>query len=277
MPNPTYIAPNPTGLGVTSFDPPGTVTHIAENPAGSVYPASAAVSPTDPEIVTVNGRLDTIEASFTKDGIILENAAGTGIKVDVDTPVYPWRDLEGLIYPDPANPSAAPTVAAFLTGLFAYAYSDGDQCHFSFHIPHDYVPGTDLFLHVHWAHNATGVAANTLTWAFKMSYAKGFAQDLFDAPISPSITYPMVNLTTTPQYQHKVTEIQLSAASPTAAQFDSDDIEVDGLIIGTMTMGIPAASFTGGTPDEAIYIFTIDLHYQSTGVGTKGKAPSFYA
>ena len=221
----------------------------------------------------------TTSLTITAPSLVLDNASGSGFKVDMDTPVYPWRDLEGLIYPDPANPAAAPTVALFRTGLYAYSYTDGDQCHFSFHMPHDWAPGTDLFLHVHWAHNATGVAANTLTWAFVMSFAKGFAQEVFSVPITPSITYAMVNLTTTPQYQHKITEIQLSAASPTAAQFDTDNLEVDGMFIGTMTMGVPAGSFSGGTPDEAIYIFTIDLHYQSTGIGTKQKSPNptFYS
>lgn len=210
------------------------------------------------------------------DFIEFTNASGSGIKVNTAAPTYPWRDLEGLIYPDAVTPANGPTLTLFRTGLYQYSYTDGKQCHFSFHMPHDWAPGTDLFLHVHWAHNATGVAANTLTWAFTMSYAKGFAQDLFDAPITPSITYALVDLTTTPQYQHKVTEIQLSATSPTAAQFDTDDLEVDGLIVGTMVMGIPAASFSGGTPDEAIYIFTIDLHYQSTGIGTVAKLPNFY-
>jgi hypothetical protein len=211
--------------------------------------------------------------------IIVDKTAGAGIKLEQASPTYPWRDCEGLIYPDPANPAAAPTVAQFRTGLYAYSYSDGDQCHFSFHMPHDYAPGTDLYIHAHWSHNATGVAANTLTWAFQISYAKGFSQALFTAPVTPSITYPLVDITTSPQYNHYVTEIQLSAASPSATQLDTDILEVDGLIIGTMTMGIPNASFSGGTPDEAIYIFTIDLHYQSTGIGTKGKSPTpgFYA
>ena len=86
----------------------------------------------------------------------------------------------------------------------------------------------------------------------------------------------MVSITGTPRYRHRIDEIQLSSKTPTAEQLNTADLEIDGLIIGSLTMGIPTNSFSGGTPDEAVYIFTIDLHYQSTGIGTKNKAPNFY-
>lgn len=202
--------------------------------------------------------------------------SGVGIKFDSSNPQFGWRDIEGLIYPDPANPASSPVVSAFRTGIYAYAYNNGDYCHFSFHMPHDYAPGTDLYIHVHWAHNATAVAANTLSFDFTVTYAKGHDQAIFPAPISLSKTYALTNIATTPQYRHRVDEIQLSAASPTAAQLDSDDLEVDGLIIGTMAVTIPSNSFSGGSPDETIYVFTVDLHYQSTNIGTKNRAPNFY-
>jgi len=208
--------------------------------------------------------------------IVLPKGPAIGFKVDEANPTFPWRDIEGLIYTDTANPSTAPAVGLFRTGIYSWNYQNGDYCHFSFHMPHDWAVGTDLFIHVHWAHNATGVAANTLGFNFTVSFAKGHNQEVFSAPVTPSITYPLVNIATSPQYQHNVTEVQLSAASPTATQLDTDNLEVDGLIIGTMTMSIPANSFTGGTPDEAVYIFTIDLHYQSTGIGTKNRTPNFY-
>lgn len=208
--------------------------------------------------------------------LVFDNTAGSGIKVNGNGPDYGWRDVEGLIYPDPANPSTSPTVSAFRGNVYGYAYSNGDICHFSFHIPHDYAPGTHIYLHTHWAHNATNVAANTLTFAYELTYAKGHNQEVFPAPITPSITYALTNIATTPQYRHNITEIQLSATSPSATQIDSDNLEVDGIIIGAMTMGIPANSFTGGSPDEAVYIFTMDLHYQTTNIGTKNRVPNFY-
>ena len=211
------------------------------------------------------------------DQINFNKVAGSGIKVDIASPTFPWRDLEGLIYTDTTAPATNPKVSEFITGVFSWSYDDGARCHFSFHMPHDYAPGTDIFIHVHWAHNATAVAANTISFSIQACFAKGFGQEAFPAPVTAVISHPLVNIATTPRYQHMVSEVQLSAPTPTSALMDTDLLEVDGLIIGTLTTTIPAASFSGGNPDEEVFIFTVDLHYQSTGIGTKNKAPSFYA
>jgi hypothetical protein len=204
------------------------------------------------------------------------NVSKDGFKVNTGTPSYPWRDLEGLIYPDPANPSNSPTVSIFRTGVYGYAYNNGDQCHFSFHMPHDWAIGTDLFLHVHWSHNGTNVGAQTIAFNFSASFAKGFNQAIFPAVTTAAISYPLVSIAATPQYIHRIDEIQLSSASPTANQMNTAVLEVDGIVIGSMTMSIPAGSFVGAAPAESVFIFTIDLHYQSINIGTKNKAPNFY-
>jgi hypothetical protein len=82
------------------------------------------------------------------------------------------------------------------------------------------------------------------------------------------------NIATIPQYRHRVDEIQLSATSPGANQLDSANIEVDGMIlIALRSTTIP--TITGGSTNAPAF-FTCDLHYQSTSIGTKQKAPNFY-
>ena len=75
------------------------------------------------------------------------------------------------------------------------------------------------------------------------------------------------------QYQHMIAEVQISAATPGATQIDSDDIEVDGIIIARIYRNPGDAA---DTLNQAPYLFLTDLHYQSTNIATKAKAPDFY-
>lgn len=207
-------------------------------------------------------------------GLQIPKTSGLGIKVDsTGTPTFPWRDLIGDITPKTSG-TGAPTLAAFRGGnVRAFFYSAGDDGDCVFHIPHDYVPGTDLFLHLHWAHNGTAISGS-LVVDYYITYAKGHNQANFSAEVNRTLTVSTPDIATVPQYRHRVDETQISAASPAASQIDSDNIEVDGLILVRFeTTTIP--TITGGTTNEPAY-FTIDIHYQSTNMGTKAKAPDFY-
>lgn len=185
-----------------------------------------------------------------------------------------WKDLVG--FPVARNSGAtAPSYTALRGGnVDAYAFSANDEIGFVFHVPHDYAPGTDMHLHVHWTHNGTAISGN-MVWTYSCTYAKGHNQANFPAEVTGAITYATTNIATTPQYRHRIDEIQLSAASPSASQIDTDDIEVDGLIlINLAATTIP--TITGGTPNEP-FILTADLHYQANYFGTKNKVPNFYA
>jgi hypothetical protein len=210
-------------------------------------------------------------------GLRLPKTSGLGIKVDsTGTPTFPWRDLIGDITPK-ASGVGSPTLATFRGGnVRSFFYSAGDDGDAVFHIPHDYVPGTDLFLHLHWAHNGTAISGS-LVVNFYITYAKGHNQASdgnFAAEVTRTLTVSTPNIATVPQYRHRVDETQISAASPAASQIDSDIIETDGLILVHFdTVTIP--TITGGSTNEPAY-FTLDIHYQSTSIGTKQKAPDFW-
>jgi hypothetical protein len=53
---------------------------------------------------------------------------------------------------------------------------------------------------------------------------------------------------------------------------DRDEIEVDGLILCTVKLTSLPTIGGGGK----LFIHTCDIHYQSTNMATKGKAPEFY-
>ena len=222
------------------------------------------------QIVETDGATMTGDLNF-EDGayLVFDKASGNGIKIDADSPDYAWMDLLGEI----TIRSVAATDPSFVVykgGIYQYRFAAGKKVFNAYHIPHDYVPGTDIYIHVHWSHNSAIVTGGSVTWGFEVSYAKGHNQEAFGTNITPSV----VGNASTTQYRHIITELQLSASSPTAAQLDSDDMEVDGLILVATNLSANNITSSGAVPDP--FVHYVDIHYQSTGIGTKQKAPDFY-
>jgi hypothetical protein len=206
-----------------------------------------------------------------ENGIVLGKASGIGIKVDTAAPTYGWRDLIGNVTPKSAG-AGSPTLDTISGNIRGYRYSVGDDGDCEFHIPHDYAPGTDLYVHLHWIHNGTNISGG-LTVPISHTYAEGHNQAVFPAEKLVNITETGLTIANCPARQHRIAEVQLSSAGGSATLLDSSLIEVDGVIlIHYDTTVIP--TITGGV-GEPFYIF-IDIHYQSTGTATKQKAPNFY-
>ena len=236
---------------------------VAAASANEVYVADGAASGAWSKITA-----DSLDATglnkgatFLADGA---GAVGTGVRV--------WKDLLGDITPKTSGPGA-PSLSAFRGGnVRGFAYSAGDDGDGIFHIPHDWVPGTDLYLHIHWAHNGTAISGSLVVNLY-VTYAKGFGGGVFPVEIAPSITVSTPNIATIPQYSHRVDEIQLSSSTPSATQLNTSLIETDGIIMVHFDVGtIP--TITGGSPNEP-FIITMDLHYLSSQIGTANKAPPF--
>jgi hypothetical protein len=203
---------------------------------------------------------------------ILTRTTGHGIKVDSTTPTFPWRDLVGQI--NYTGQSTDPVMAAFRGGnILRCFFGNNDTINLEYHIPHDYLPGSDIFLHIHWGHNGTAISGN-LVIQTSMTFAKGFNQQIFPAETVFTWTIPATNLTVAPRWGHVVSEVQITAQAPTASQLQSSTIEVDGEMLVHLKM-TTLPNISGGTQNKP-YIGHVDLHYQSTGVGTKNKAPDFY-
>jgi len=197
---------------------------------------------------------------------------GTGIKVDPAAPTFPWVDLIGFVQPNTSTPpTTQPSREVFRTGVNALEYDADDEMDIVFHVPHDWVPGSDSFVHLHWAHNGTAISGDFIA-SINVTYSSRDGATVFPAAttlVPISVSTP--DVATIPQYMHYVTEIPLTTASPSAAEIDSDDIEVDGMFLVTVkTTTVP--TITGGH----LFIFTGDIHYQSTGIGTKNNAAPFY-
>ena len=185
---------------------------------------------------------------------------------------YGWCDLIGDITPK-ASGAGSPTLAVLTGHIRGFNYAAGDDGDCLFHIPHDYAPGTNLYLHPHWTHNGTDINGSLVLTVYA-TYAKGHQQASFASEITTTITDGSLSYGNTPALWHRIPEIQLSTPGGSASMLNTTNIEVDGLIlINFDVLTIPG--ITGGTGKP--FLLTFDLHYQSTGINTKNKAPNFYA
>lgn len=199
-----------------------------------------------------------------QDSITLPKTSGKGLLVDVNNPTYCWKDLTGSIGVDVGNAVNRPTFNTFIGGIKCWQFIVNDEVFIHFHMPHDWVPGTDLYIHTHWAHNSATTPTGTCTWAFESTFAKGFNQETFDSTVTTSVTASMA----IPQYQHIVSETLLSGSA--ANLLNTEDLEVDGIILMKV-------SLSANTSETNPFLLFCDIHYQSTNIGTKNKAPGFYA
>lgn len=204
--------------------------------------------------------------------IMVPKDQNSGIRVDsTGTPTYPWHDLRSTLYADHANPGTEPTFAVYRGGLRARQFDVADEAYIEFHIPHDYVMGSELFIHNHWSHNDNGVTGGTVTWGFEITYAKGHNQAAFPAPILVSVTQA-ASLT---QYQHMIAETSITSVSGSSTSLVVGDIEVDGLIM--VRVWLDSNNITSTNPQPAPFLHFVDIHYQSTNIGTKNKSPGFWS
>jgi len=215
--------------------------------------------------VSINAARDV---SVDAGNLVLPKTSGVGIMVDTTTPTFGWKDIIGQLIP--SGGGVSPSFNVFRGTLRAYQFTVNDEISFAFHIPHDYAPGTDIYVHVHWAHASAAVTSGAVTWSIVHSYAKGHNQAAFPAEKTVTVTQ---NASTT-QYQHMIAEavVSTSTGGGTATLMDRAVIEPDGLLLVRM---FPSANTVNGTPEP--FVFTCDVHYQSTQLPTKNKAPNFYA
>ena len=157
-----------------------------------------------------------------------------------------------------------PTFSAYgATSFFAYSFSATvmQQFWIVFHVPHDYVPGTDIYLHVHWSNAAATPNTGNVIWGFEYSFAKGYNQQAF--PASTTVTVTQACPAT--RYQHNIAETTAITIS---------GMEVDGLLMCRIYRNAAAG---GDTCTDAVFAHMADMHYQSTGVPTKNKNYPFYS
>jgi hypothetical protein len=202
--------------------------------------------------------------------LLMSKTAGIGIKVDEVSPTFPWVDLLGAINVRGSG-AASPAWTLYRGNIFQFLFDLNAECWFEYHVTHDYAPGSNMFIHVHWSHNATNVVSGSVTWTIEATAAKGHNQTPNGAFVAPVVTTVAQSASTT-QYQHMIAEVQLTAATGTGALLANALIEPDTLILVRCKLTANSISAANN-----VFVHMVDIHYQSTGIGTKQKAPNFYA
>jgi hypothetical protein len=205
--------------------------------------------------------------------LILDKASTSGLKVDIASPTFGWRDLRGAISRDIS--AFAPVWNYYIGGIRQAQFLNSDEAFIEYHLPHDYAAGTDIYLHFHWSQTTvdTGGAASApgdVRWNYELLYAKGHDQAAFPGTATTGFIVQTASGTVR---QHMVAEKQISAASPAGDQVDTDILEPDGLFLARVWRDTTDAE---DTLDQDPFCHEVDIHYQSTGMATKNKAPNFY-
>lgn len=217
-----------------------------------------------------------LDTNFTdlRDGVALQvpKTQNSGIKVDsLGTPSYAWHDLHSTIHTDVSTPATLPTFTVYQGNIHARQFDVNDEAYIEFHMPHDYVMGSDVFIHAHWSHNGALVTGGSVSWTFELSYAKGHQQAAFSATKLITATQ---NASTT-QYMHMVAETAMTASTESATAFDNEIIEPDAVLMCRVYLSANNMTVSGGGVPNPFLHF-VDLHYQTTNVGTKNKSPNFW-
>ncbi len=208
------------------------------------------------------------------ENLVMPKTSGFGVKVDQVTPTFGFNDIIGFVRPDITGVNA-PTLAAWRGGsIREFFFNTNDKFDISYHFQHDLAPSTDIFLHVHWGHNGTAISGQ-LVLTCALTYAKGHNQTIFPAEITTTITVPTPDIVTIPRWVHRIDEIQISSSTPDSTHLDRALLEPDGILLCSMT-ATTIPTITGSASLNRPAIFTLDLHYQTTSLGTKNKTPNFY-
>lgn len=217
------------------------------------------------------GGIGVAKRLFLGGHLVMNKASTGGIKVDTTTPTFGWADLLGDQFSKNTG-ATKPTLVTYNGAINCWEFVVGDEAYITYHIPHDYVKGTEIFLHIHWSHNSTTVTGGSVTFKATSIYSKGHDQAAFQS--TPAVGTFVGNASTT-QYQQIITETSYSDSSPTGIKLDTDLLEPDGVIELTLELDANNITSSAAVPDPFIHF--IDVHYQTTGlIGTKGKAPDFY-
>ncbi len=178
-----------------------------------------------------------------------------------------WRDLVG-------NPTVRGVGAADpdwkaitgLTGMWGYSFSAStmQQIWFTFHLDHDYAPGTPIYLHVHWLNAAAVPNTGNVRWGLQYTYARGHQQQAFPAATTVYVTQAAQST----RYMHMIAEVADADVVP------STNLQTDGLLL---VRAFRDAANAGDTCTDEVFMLTMDCHYQSDRHATRNKAPDFNA
>jgi hypothetical protein len=179
-----------------------------------------------------------------------------------------WKDM--VSDPHTHGAGARDPVEGTIDACFYRALGFGNQgagneheVYTSFHVNHDYMMGTPIYIHTHWTGGNT-TATQAVRWGFQYTVAKGHGQQAWSPTGTTVFVTTAMNGTA---YMHYVSEVADADAIP-AANLEPDSV----ILLRAYRDSSNAADTWTGTA----WMTTLDCHYLSDRQTTPGKAPSFY-
>jgi hypothetical protein len=187
----------------------------------------------------------------------------TALNNEMTTGKEGWKDLLTNITVRGTGLSAPVFSQIGATDFYAYLFpGTGVQIkefRINFHIPHDYMPGTAVYIHVHWFPSTADTG--NVAWNISYTIAKGFNQAAFNFA-SPT-TVEVIQAAPGVQYQHMIAEMSDAQAIPGSL------IETDSIIACRIWRDPADADDTYAADAFANFV---DLHYRTDGLETTDKA-----
>lgn len=210
--------------------------------------------------------VDVVHAvEFNSENPTVNNSQTAGIKLDISDPVFGWMDLLSPTNTYAGAASNKPTYNILVGGIREYQFILNDETFHQFHLPHDYVMGSNLYIHAHWTHNSGSVVGGSVTWQFEVTYARGYSRGVYPATKLLTVTQDASTVALT----HMIAETILSVPGGSSIALDSSLIEPDGLVQVRTSL---IANSCGANP----FLTFCDIHYQSTGIPTKNRNYDFW-
>lgn len=179
-----------------------------------------------------------------------------------------WRDLTSAVNAARVTGASEPTFEAFIGTINQYSFSASAMNQVvmnPFHIDHDYMEGTDLFIHIHYA--TPGTDTGVVRWGLEWTYAKGHGQEAFPS----STTYYLEQAADAVANTHQIVEGTVPGTD--VIQGIENGIETDGLLICRLFRD---AAHANDTCTDKAFALTVDIHYQCDHLATPNKAPDFW-
>lgn len=173
-----------------------------------------------------------------------------------------WKDLVGVFSTPKGKGTSEPEWVDIGNDLFAFKFEEGDELFINFHVPHDWKIGTLAYPHIHWFCDAQMVALDTIEWDIEYTVTKGYGQGDTFTKDTATICLSHVTTATEVAGEHKVTDANLTQGI--------DMVEIDAIVSCKVRLANRAISNTGN-----IYAMMLDLHYESDGLETNTRTPSF--
>lgn len=185
-----------------------------------------------------------------------------GTQLDLSTLTFDgtpgWDDMIGSLAAGNTTNTNDPTWAAFRNGIYAWRFSATalNEVWISFHINHEYAPGTVIYPHIHWS--TAGTNTGVVRWGIEYTVAKCYDQEAFPA----SSTIYLEQAASAVPYQHQIVEVDLANTIPTT------HLETDAVIL--MRVFRDGAHANDTCTDPAFGLFC-DLHFQKRAFSTPNK------